>query len=335
MNIAVFSTKPYDRRFLESANRSFGHKLTFFEPRLTRDTATLARGFAAVCIFVNDRVGPKTIATLAEGGTRLIALRCSGFNNVDLRAARDHGIAVVRVPAYSPYAVAEHTIALLLDVNRKIHRAYTRVREGNFALEGLLGFDLHGLTAGIVGTGKIGSVVARILNGFGCRLLAHDRQENPECLDIGVRYVDLDTLLSESDIVTLHCPLTPETHHLIDDAAIDRMKQGVTLINTSRGPLIDTRAIIRGLKEGRIGHLGIDVYEEEADLFFEDLSTKVIQDDIFARLTTFPNVVITGHQAFFTRNALDNIAETTLANVREFAESGACANAVVLENVQR
>ncbi|MFN3649421.1 MAG: 2-hydroxyacid dehydrogenase [Armatimonadota bacterium] len=318
MRIAVFSPKPYDREFLSAANAPHGHQLTFLEPRLTRETAPLAQGFPAVCVFVNDCVDAGVLEVLAAGGTRLIALRCAGFNNVDLAAARRLGVTVARVPAYSPYSVAEHTVGLVLTLNRKLHRAYNRVREGNFALDGLLGFDLHGRTVGVVGTGKIGAVAARLFAGFGCRVLAYDLYPSAECRELGVEYVSMERLLEESDLVTLHCPLTPETHHLIDAEALRRMKRGVMLINTSRGALIDTPAVIEALKSGQIGYLGLDVYEEEADLFFEDLSQQPIQDDVFSRLLTFPNVVITGHQAFFTREALQNIAATTLENVTAF-----------------
>ncbi|RMG69046.1 MAG: 2-hydroxyacid dehydrogenase [Calditrichaeota bacterium] len=335
MKVAVFSTKSYDREFLDQANRRFGHELVYFEPHLRRETALLAQGFPAVCVFVNDTLDAETLARLAEGGTRLIALRCAGFNNVDLPAADRLGFTVVRVPAYSPHAVAEHTVALLLAVDRQIHRAYNRVREGNFALEGLLGWDLHGQTVGIIGTGKIGRVVAKILNGFGCRLLAYDPYPDPECRALGVDYVPLESLFARSDIITLHCPLTPQTHHLIDDNALKQMKDGVVLINTSRGALVDTRAVIRHLKSGKIGHLALDVYEEEADLFFEDLSNQVIQDDVFARLLTFPNVLITAHQAFFTRNALENIAQTTLQNIADVEQGRPCPNLVTLEMVAR
>ena len=331
MKIAVFSTHPYDREFLAAANPAFGHELVFFEPRLTHKTSILAAGFPAVCIFVNDQVEASVLATLVQQGTRIIALRCAGFNNVDLAAAQQLGMTVVRVPAYSPYAVAEHTVGLILTLNRQFHRAYARVREGNFALDGLLGFDLRGRTIGIVGTGKIGTVVARILDGFGCRLLAHDQVHNPECEMLGVRYVSLTELLADADIVTLHCPLTPDTHHIIDAQALSRMKSGVMLINTSRGALIDTRAVLHGLKSGRIGYLGLDVYEEEADLFFQDLSNRVIQDDVFARLLTFPNVIITGHQAFFTRDALQHIAETTLANITEVEQGKGCPNTITAD----
>ena len=328
MRVAVFSTKTYARTYFEAAGAARRHELVFLAPRLTAETAPLAAGFPAVCVFVQDVVDGAAIERLAAGGTRLIALRCAGFNNVDLRAAADANIAVVRVPAYSPYAVAEHAVALMLALNRKIHRAHARVREGNFSLEGLLGFDMHGRTVGIVGTGQIGLVAARILRGFGCRLLAYDVKENPACVEIGVEYCPLETIFSQSDIVTLHCPLTPETHHLINDASLGQMRPGVMLINTSRGAVVDTRAVVRALKSGKIGHLGLDVYEEEADLFFEDLSNRLLQDDILARLLTFPNVIVTGHQAFFTQQALEQIAETTLANISDIENGRNCANEV-------
>lgn len=326
MRVAVFSTKSYDRLFLEAANEQHHHELVFFEARLSQATVALAKGFPAVCIFVNDQLDAATLTALAQGGTHLVALRCAGFNNVDLRAAQANHIRVVRVPAYSPHAVAEHTVALLLTLNRKVHRAYNRVREGNFALDGLLGFDLHGLTVGIIGTGKIGFEVAKIMHGFGCPLIGYDLTPHPDSERIGLRYVELDDLLRLADIITLHCPLTPQTYHLIDARAIDKMKSGVVLLNTSRGALIDTAAVIEGLKSGKIGYLGLDVYEEEEELFFEDLSNVVLQDDVFARLLTFPNVLITGHQAFFTRNALESIAETTLANITAVEQQGSCIN---------
>lgn len=321
MKVAVFSTKPYDRRYLNAANHD-AHHLAFFDLRLSKETASLADGFDAVCAFVNDDLGGEAVSALARSGVRLLALRSAGFNHVDLEAAASHGIAIGRVPAYSPYAVAEHTLALILTLNRRMHQAYNRVREGNFALDGLLGFDLHGKTAGIVGTGKIGATVARILHGFGCHLLAADPEPNPACVELGARYAPLEELLERSDLITLQCPLTPQTHHLIDGDAIARMKPGVMLINTSRGAVVDAAALIVGLKEGRIGSVGLDVYEEEADLFFEDLSQTFIRDDVFARLLTFPNVLITGHQAFFTHEALTAIAETTLANIAAFERDG-------------
>jgi D-lactate dehydrogenase len=335
MRVAVFSARAYDREFLTAANAGHGHELVFFEPRLTIETVPLARGFPAICAFVNDRLDAPVLRALADGGTKLIALRSAGFNNVDLVTAAELDLTVVRVPAYSPYAVAEHTVALMLALNRKLVRAYNRVREGNFSLEGLLGFDVHGKTAGIIGTGKIGTVVARILAGFGCRLLAHDPYPNDECRSLGVTYVELPQLLAESDIVTLHTPLTPETYHLIDREALRLVKPGVMLLNTSRGALLDTRAVIDALKSGRIGALGLDVYEEEEGLFFQDLSDRVIQDDVFARLLTFPNVLITGHQAFFTREALTAIAETTLANITAIERGEPCPNVVGLERVAR
>ncbi len=321
MRIAFFSSKPYDRQSFTAASGDHRHEMVFLEPRLTPETAPLAAGFPVVCAFVNDRLDRSVLERLAEGGTRLVALRSAGFNHVDVPAARALGITVVRVPAYSPYAVAEHAVALILSLNRHLHRAYARVREGNFALDGLLGFDLYGRTVGVVGTGKIGAVFARIMAGFGCGLLGHDPFPSDECLALGMNYVPLDQLLAESDIIALHAPLTPETHHLIDADAVARMKTGVMLINTSRGALVDTRAVIDGLKSERIGALGLDVYEEEENLFFENLSDRVIADDVFARLLTFHNVLITGHQGFFTMEALRNIADTTLANVTSF-ESG-------------
>lgn len=322
MRVAIFSAKPYDRASLDAANADGRHQLTYFDSRLGAATAVLAAGAEAVCAFVSDSLDRDTLRKLAEQGTRLIALRSAGYNHVDLKAAEALGLAVARVPAYSPEAIAEHGVALMLSLNRRIHRAYARVREGNFDLEGLLGFGMGGKTVGIVGTGRIGLTVARILRGFGCRLIAFDPQESAEFLALGGRYVALPGLLAASDIITLHCPLTPATRHLIDRDAIARMKQGVMLINTSRGAVIDTRAVVAALKSGRIGLLGLDVYEEEGDLFFENLSDQVIQDDVFARLLTFPNVLITGHQGFFTTEALQAIAETTLANISAFEADG-------------
>jgi D-lactate dehydrogenase len=336
MMFAVFSTKPYDRRFLGAAAAAEGeaaHALAFLEPRLSPETAVLAQDADAVCAFVNDRLTEAALETLGGLGVRLVALRCAGFNNVDLVAARRLGIVVARVPAYSPDAVAEHAVAMILALNRGIHRAYVRVREGNFSLDGLLGFDLHRRTVGVVGTGRIGVAVARIMRGFGCRVLAHDPFPSADCKALGVPYVPLEELFAESHIVTLHCPLTPETHHLIDDAAVAAMRPGAMLINTSRGAIVDTRAVIEGLKAGRIGHLGLDVYEEEGDLFFENLSDKLLQDDVFARLLTFPNVLITGHQAFFTAEALTAIAETTIANITSFARTGKALHEVSVEKL--
>lgn len=315
MKVALFSAKPYDRVFFDELNAK--HQLTYLEPHLNEQTVALARGAEALCCFVNDELSEPVLETLSRYGVELIALRCAGFNNVDLACAQALGLHVCRVPDYSPYAVAEHAAALILDLNRHIHRAFNRVRENDYSLNGLMGFDLHGKTVGVVGAGKIGRVFVDIMLGFGCRVIVHDPTPALQLPD-GAAQVDLEALLSQADIVSLHCPLTPETHHLIDAAAIAQMREGVMLINTSRGGLIDTRAVINGLKSGQIGYLGLDVYEEEGDLFFEDLSNVGIQDDVFARLTTFPNVVITGHQAFFTREALQKIARVSLANLDAF-----------------
>lgn len=334
MKTAFFSTRSYDREFFDEANRKAGHELVYFEPRLTDQTAALAKGFPAVCAFANDELDAGVLLSLAQQGTRLIALRCAGFNNVNLKAAGQLGLSVTRVPAYSPHAVAEHTVGLILALCRRLHKAYNRVREGNFNLEGLLGIELHGRTAGVVGTGKIGSIVVKILAGLGCRLLAYDVAENEEVKNLGARYVPLGELLAESDVVTLHCPLVPATYHMIGDEALARMKHGVILINTSRGKLIDTEAAVRALKSGKIGSLGLDVYEEEADLFFEDLSDRVIQDDVFTRMLTFPNVIVTGHQAFFTRNAMRAIAEETLENISAFEREETPPGLITAERVR-
>jgi len=329
MKVAIFSTKKYDRQFLNAANVDHNHELVFLEPQLSELTAPLAAGFRAVCLFVNDIANAQTLAILAVNGTRLLALRSAGFNNIDLQAAAAVGITVVHVPAYSPYAVAEHAVGLILMLNRKLYRAYNRVREDNFSLDGLLGFDLHGRTIGVIGTGKIGLIFARIMHGFGCSLLGYDAYPNPEFEAIGAsHYVELSELLENADILSLHCPLLPETHHLINAETIDQMKPGVMLINTSRGALIDTKAVITGIKSGQIGYLGIDVYEQEDNLFFEDLSDTVIQDDAFQHLQSFSNVVITAYQAFFTRDALESIARTTIANLTEFEQGHPCANEV-------
>ncbi|MCL4109579.1 UNVERIFIED_CONTAM: hypothetical protein GTU68_049172, partial [Idotea baltica] len=329
VRIAFFSTKPYDRDFFSADVQSSDHTLQFFSPRLTEETRPLAKGFECVCVFVNDVLDRSAIEALAADGLRLIALRCAGFNNVDLEAAADCNVGVVRVPAYSPNAVAEHTVGLMLALNRSLHRAFNRVREGNFALDGLLGFDFHGRTIGVIGTGRIGAVLCRIMRGFDCNVIAFDTNHNAECVEMGVQYVSTpNELYTRADVISLHCPLVPETQHLIDADAIAAMKPGVMLINTSRGALIDTQAAVDGLKSGQIGFLGIDVYEEEADLFFEDLSNQVIRDDVFARLLTFPNVVVTGHQAFFTSDALAQIAATTLDNVTKYEATGVCSNSV-------
>ena len=335
MRVMIFSTKPYDRRSFAARNEAFGHRLHYREPRLSEETASLAAGFPAVCVFVNDVCDATVLEMLAAGGTRLIALRCAGFNNVDLAASAALGISVVRVPAYSPHAVAEFTVGMILTLNRQIHRAYNRTRENNFALDGLLGFDLHGKTVGVIGTGKIGALVARTLRaGFGCEVLAFDLAPVAELEAIGIRYVDTGELVARSDIITLHCPLTPDTHHVVNARSIAAAKPGVMLVNTSRGALVDVEAVIDGLKSGKIGYLAIDVYEQEADLFFQDLSNEIIQDDTFQRLLTFPNVLVTGHQAFFTQEALTAIADTTLANIAAFERGEALANAVGAELVK-
>jgi D-lactate dehydrogenase len=318
MRIMVMSVRPYERPMLEAAAAAAGHDLTMLNVGLSPLTAALAAGHEGVCAFVNDLVNEETLQMLHEGGTRVVGLPSAGFNNVDLAAAERLGIAVLRVPAYSPHAVAEHAVALALALNRHLHRAFTRTREGNFDLSGLVGFDLHQKTVGVVGTGRIGAVFCRIMLGFGCRVLAMDPYPSQECRELGVEYAEAGALFEASDVISLHCPLTPQTRHLIDDAALARMKPGVMLINTSRGAVVDTAALIRALKSGRIGAVGLDVYEEEGDLFFRDLSDQIIQDDVFARLLTFPNVVITAHQAFLTREALTNIAETTMANFTGF-----------------
>ncbi len=333
MRVSVFGTKQYDRVFLERANQEAKHELVFLDAHLTPETALLAAGSDAVCIFVNDTADAAAIAALANAGIKLMVLRCAGFNQVDLAAARKHEIAVGRVPAYSPYAVAEHALALILTLSRKVHKAYARVREGNFSLQGLLGSEVHGHTVGIVGTGRIGHAFAQLMTGFGCTLLATDVRHNPAAEALGVRYVDLPELLGQSDIVSIHCPLTPETHHLIDDGAVAALKPGAMIINTSRGAVIDTRAIIAGLKSGQVGALGLDVYEEELNLFFENLSDKVITDDVFARLLTFPNVLITGHQGFFTRPAMEAIAEITIGNLSAFEKTGKVLHEVSVERI--
>jgi D-lactate dehydrogenase len=327
MRVAVFSAKPFDRQFLDRANAD-RHELLYLEARLTANTAALAAGCDAVCLFANDEANEAAIASFADAGVRLIALRSAGFNNVDLNAAQAQGIAVCRVPAYSPHAVAEHTFALILALVRKIHRAYNRVREGNFSLEGLLGFDLAGKTIGIVGVGNIGAVVAQIASGFGCKLLGSDPFPRGELELLGLRYCSLDEILETSDIVTLHCPLSADTRHLIDARALERMKTDAILVNTSRGAVLDTRAVIGALKRQQLGGLAIDVYEEEDALFFEDHSAETLMDDQFARLLTFPNVLITGHQGFFTVEALTNIAETTLANIDAFDRTGVAVHQV-------
>ena len=327
MKVAVFSAETYDRQFLDAANTN--HELVYFETRLEPKTASLAAGYPVVCAFVNDDLGNQTLKILTALGVRLIALRCTGYNNVDLETAHQLGITVVRVVAYSPYSVAEHAVALIQFLNRKLFKAYTRIRFDNFSLNGLLGFDLHGRTVGVIGTGKIGLIFSQIMHGFGCHLLGYDLYPNPKFEAIGdARYVDLPELLASSDIISLHCPLTPENHYLINPDTIAKMKTGVMLINTSRGHLIDTKAAIDGIKSGKIGYLGIDVYEEEENLFFRDLSDTVIQDDTFQLLQSFQNVVITAHQAFFTENALTDISNTTIESITDFEQGNELKNEV-------
>ncbi|MBR8831785.1 MAG: D-lactate dehydrogenase [Chroococcopsis gigantea SAG 12.99] len=330
MKVAFFSSKSYDRESFKATNVDYGHELTFFEAQLNCDTAILAKGYPAVCMFVNDIADAKTLEILVEGGTKFLALRSAGYNTVNLKRAQELGIKMARVPAYSPYAVAEHAVALILTLNRRLYRAYNRVRDDNFSLEGLLGFDLNGCNVGVVGTGKIGMVFAKIMQGFGCSLLGYDAYPNSQFETLGnAKYVSLPELLKESDIISLHCPLLPETHYLINGDTISGMKDGVMLINTSRGGLMDTRAVIDGIKAHKIGYLGIDVYEQEDELFFQDLSDTIIQDETFQLLQSFSNVVITAHQAFFTCNALEQIANTTLTNVTEFAKGETLTNEVV------
>jgi D-lactate dehydrogenase len=329
MKMLVFDTHRFEREFLRDAARARGIELTFVEPRLTGQTASLATGHDAVCSFVNDRVDRDAIEQLKKIGVRLIALRSAGFNHVDLAAAREFGIRVVRVPEYSPYAVAEHAVTLVLSLNRKIHRALARTRELNFSLEGLVGFDLHGKTVGIIGTGRIGRVAARIFRGFGCRVLAFDAAPDADfAAEIGLQYVDFETVLKSSDILSLHVPLTPTTHHLIDGKAFASMKPTALIVNTGRGALIETKSLIKALKAHRIGGAALDVYEEEEGVFFQDLSEQGLGDDQLARLLTFPNVVITSHQAFLTEEALKNISETTMENVSDFENGRPLKNEV-------
>jgi D-lactate dehydrogenase len=326
MRVTLFSTRRHDRESFDRANRSGAHSLDYLDVALSPRTVGLADGADAVCIFVNDEADAVVLDALGDLRVGALALRCAGFNNVDVDHARRLGLPVVRVPAYSPHAVAEHTLALILCLDRKIHRAYQRVRDGNFSLDGLLGFDVNGRTAGVVGTGQIGSLVARLLVAFGCRVLAYDPVPRFELTDAGVTYVTLVELLEQSDIVTLNCPLTATTHHLIDAGAVSRMRRGAMLVNTGRGALIDTPAVIDGLKSEQLGALALDVYEEEGPLFFEDRSTQVITDDVFSRLLTFPNVLITAHQGFFTVEAIDAIADTTLTNLDDVAAGRVCPN---------
>jgi len=326
MEISFYSAQPYDRTFFDLYNRH--HRIHYLEPALSIETAALSREGSAVCAFVNDKITANVLELLQQKRVKLIALRCAGYNNVDLEAAVKLNIAVVRVPAYSPHAVAEHAVALIMTLNRKTHKAYNRVREGNFSLDKLLGFDLYGKSVGVIGTGRIGQAFCEIMLGFGCRVLAFDLIANRDLADKGVEYVPLADLLPESDIVSLHCPLNPQTKKLINAETLAMMKPGAMLINTSRGGLIDTRSCIDALKSAQLGYLGIDVYEQEENIFYHDLSEKIIQDDDIARLVSFPNVLLTSHQGFFTKEALTEIAQTTLQNVSDFEQGKPLRNRV-------
>jgi D-lactate dehydrogenase len=328
VKIAFFNSKPYDLEFFNLVNASHGHIINYYPTHLTAESVALIKDETVVCAFINDCLNEDVLHALKKKGIELIALRSAGFNHVDLVCAAQLSLPVVRVSSYSPYAIAEHAVGLLQCLNRRIHRAYNRVREGDFSLHNLIGFDLHGKTVGVIGTGNIGQAFIRIMQGFGCKVLAFDPVESPDCIASGVQYVSLEMLFKSSDIISLHCPLTPKTQHLIDSTAIANMKDDVTIINTSRGKLIDTKAIIQALKLGKIGLLGLDVYEEEEDVFFEDLSSIVLQDDQLSRLLTFPNVIITSHQAFFTKEAMLKIAQVTLSNISRFEHDGILENEV-------
>jgi D-lactate dehydrogenase len=328
MKIAFFNTKSYDRVHFERFAKKSGHEISFFEDYLSPHTASLCMDHQAVCVFVNDKVTAEVIGKLHEYGVGIISLRCAGFNNVDLEAANEKNIKVVRVPAYSPEAVAEHAVALLLTLNRKTHKAFNRVRDSNFSIEGLTGFNLHGKTVGVIGTGAIGKAFCRIMLGFGCRVIGMDPYPSKEVEAMGVEYVTKEQLAKESDIISLHCPLTPDTHHIVNERTIADFKKEIVLINTSRGGLIDTRAAIKALKTKKISALAIDVYEQEENVFFKDLSDEVVQDDVLMRLMTFPNVLITSHQAFLTEEALEQIAGTTIGNLDAYAAGDHLANLV-------
>ena len=326
MKIAFFDTKQYDKQSFQSYASKSGLDIKFFETKLNEDTVKLAKGYDAVCVFVNDVVNKEVIDALCKYDVKLIALRCAGFNNVDLKAAKDR-ISVVRVPAYSPYAVAEHTMALILTSVRRIHKAFIRTKSFNFSLNDLAGFDLYQKTIGIIGTGKIGKIFANICNGFGMNVIAYDKYPDPS---LNVEYVELSELFKRSDIISLHCPLTESTHHLINENAINQMKSGVLIVNTSRGALIDSSALLEGIKSRKVGGACLDVYEEESDFFFEDYSSHIVEDDTLARLISMPNVIVTSHQAFLTNEALENIAQTTIENITEFFATNRCQNEVSL-----
>jgi D-lactate dehydrogenase len=332
MRVLVYSSRPYDKEFLDEANHD-AHELVYTEARLDERTAALAKNFTAVCCFVSDSIEQGILQELYNGGTRLVLLRSTGFNNIDLEAADRLGMTVMRVSNYSPYSVAEFAVGMILAMSRHIHKAYQRVRDGNFRLDGLLGFDLNCKTVGVVGTGRIGSIFAKIMHGFGCKLLGFDKYEKEECLRLGMRYVSLEELLGESDIVSLHAPLTPETHYMINKETIPHLKEGAILVNTSRGALVDTQSLIPFLKQCRICAICLDVYEEEEHIYYRDLSNQIIADDVITRLLTFPNVLITGHQAFFTREAMQTIAETTIQNIDDFAAGRTNENVLKADKV--
>lgn len=328
IKIAFFDTKEYDRKLFDEYNKNYGYEITYLESKLNSETAPLAKGFDVVCIFVNDVVDEKTIEILKEAGVKLLALRCAGFNNVDIKKLGDE-LPAVRVPEYSPYAVAEHAVALLLSIDRKIYKAYQRTKKYNFTLNGLLGFDIHGKTVGVVGAGKIGRAFINIMNGFGTRILVYDKfQDENTAKEMNFEYVDLDTLYKESDIISLHCPLMDDNYKMINEESLNKMKDGVVLINTSRGKLIDTKSLIKKLQEGKIGGLGLDVYEDEEEFFLNDMSNSYVRDEELSILLTMPNVVVTSHQAFFTEEALNKIALDTCENIKEFFETGECKNRV-------
>jgi len=328
MKVAVFSAKPYDKTYFEKYNSSFNHELTFFDTNLNSQTVELTKNFDTICAFVNDKLDAEVIKLLDKNNIKHIALRSAGFNHVDLEAAEKYGIKITRVPAYSPQAVAEHALALILTLNRKTHKSYNRIKEGNFSLDKLIGFNLHGKNVGIIGTGKIGEAFSNIMLGLGCKVYAYDIKPQETLKEKGVDYVSLDNLYKNSDIISLHCPLLPATHHIINKASIHKMRDQVMLINTSRGGLVNTEHVIQGLKDKKVGYLGIDVYEQEEEVFFEDKSEQIIEDDMLLRLISFPNVLITSHQAFLTSEALKEIAQTVLQNIDDFEQQKELKNEV-------
>lgn len=328
-NIAMFSAKSYDQTSFSTANQNYQYSFTFHDFQLTSKTAGLAKDHDIVCAFVNDDLSEPVLKALKEGGTKMIAMRCAGFDRVDLKAAKKLGLQVVRVPAYSPESVAEHAVGLMMCLNRKIHKAYQRTRDANFELEGLVGFNFHNKTVGVIGSGKIGVAAMRILNGLGMNILCYDPYENPLAVELGAQYCSLDEVFERSDIITLHCPMTKENHHLLNADAFTKMKDGVMIVNTSRGELLDSFAAIEALKQGRIGALGLDVYDHEKELFFRDKSNDIITDDVFRRLSACHNVIFTGHQAFLTKEALHNIADTTLGSVKAFVNGQTSGNELI------